>query len=72
MPAPLDIDQIWRDHSRRVLASLIRLFRDFDLAEEALQDALLAAAQKWPIDGMPQNPAAWLVSAGRFRALDRL
>ncbi len=72
MPAPLDIDQIWRDHSRRVLASLIRLFRDFDLAEEVLQDALLAAAQKWPIDGMPQNPAAWLVSAGRFRALDRL
>lgn len=67
-----DLETVWRQHSRRVLATLIRLLRDFDLAEEALHDAFLAAAQKWPRDGVPENPSAWLVSAGRFRALDKL
>ncbi len=66
------LDDIWRQHSRKVLATLIRLLRDFDLAEEALHDAFLAAAQQWPQEGIPTNPLAWLVSAGRFRALDKL
>ena len=66
------VEAAWREHSRRVLATLIRLLRDFDLAEEALHEAFLAAAKAWPRDGMPANPRAWLVSAGRFRAIDRL
>lgn len=70
--SPLDLEAVWRQHSRRVLATLIRLLRDFDLAEEALHDAFLAAAQKWPEQGIPANPASWLISAGRFRAIDRL
>ncbi|MDZ4392590.1 RNA polymerase sigma factor [Cypionkella sp.] len=67
-----DLDAVWRQHSRRVLATLIRILRDFDLAEEALHDAFLAAARKWPEQGIPANPSAWLISAGRFRAVDRL
>jgi RNA polymerase sigma-70 factor (ECF subfamily) len=67
-----DLDALWRQHSRKVLATLIRLLKDFDLAEEALHDAFLAAAQKWPQAGVPANPSAWLISAGRFRAIDRL
>ncbi len=70
-PAP-GLEEIWRLHARRVLATLIRLLRDFDLAEEALHDAVLAAARRWPAEGMPANPVAWLVSAGRFRAIDHL
>jgi RNA polymerase sigma-70 factor, ECF subfamily len=66
------IDAIYRSESRRVLATLIRLLGDFDLAEEALQDALTAAIEQWPRDGMPTNPRAWLVSTGRFKAIDRL
>ncbi len=66
------IEAIWRTESRRVLATLIRLLGDFDRAEEALNDAFLAAAEQWPRDGMPANPRAWLVSAGRFKAIDRL
>lgn len=69
---PGELDTVWRLHSRKVLATLIRLLRDFDLAEEALHDAFLIAAQKWPGEGMPDNPSAWLISAGRFRALDKL
>lgn len=69
---PGQLDAAWRLHSRKVLATLIRLLRDFDLAEEALHDAFLAAANKWPVEGMPDNPSAWLISAGRFRALDKL
>ncbi|HEY8578037.1 MAG TPA: RNA polymerase sigma factor [Devosia sp.] len=69
---PAELEQAWRQHSRKVLATLIRLLRDFDLAEEALHDAFLAAARQWPEQGMPGNPSAWLVSAGRFRALDKL
>src|SRR6187399_1758793 len=71
MPA-INIENVWRIESRRVLATLIRLLRDFDRAEEALNDAFLAAAEQWPRDGMPANPRAWLVSAGRFKAIDRL
>jgi RNA polymerase sigma-70 factor, ECF subfamily len=66
------IDGLYRSESRRVLATLIRLLGDFDLAEEALQDAFMAAVEQWPRDGMPANPRAWLVSAGRFKAIDRL
>jgi RNA polymerase sigma-70 factor (ECF subfamily) len=66
------IDELYRSESRRVLATLIRLLGDFDLAEEGLQDAFTAALQQWPGDGMPTNPRVWLVSAGRFKAIDRL
>ena len=54
-----------------MLATLIRLLGDFDAAEEALHDACAAAAERWPIDGQPNNPYAWLVSAGRFKTIDR-
>src|SRR5436309_15937835 len=64
------VDAVYRSDSRRVLATLIRLLGDFDLAEDALQDAFAAAAERWPRDGLPANPRAWLVSAGRFKAID--
>jgi len=64
------VDAIYRSESRRVLATLIRLLGDFDLAEEALHDAFAAAMAQWPRDGAPANPWAWLVSAGRFKAID--
>lgn len=67
-----ELDAIYRSDSRRVLATLIRLLGDFDRAEEALADAFAAAANQWPRDGVPRNPFAWLVSAGRFRSIDRL
>lgn len=66
------VADIYKGESRRVLATLIRLLKDFDLAEEALQDAFAAALAQWPKDGMPANPRAWLVSAGRFKAIDHL
>lgn len=66
------IEDLYRTESRRILATLIRLLGDFDLAEEALQNAFAAAMARWPRDGMPQNPRAWLVSAGRFKAVDAL
>src|SRR6476661_5801865 len=66
------VDAIYRSDSRRVLATLIRLLGDFDLAEEALHDAFAAAIESWARDGVPANPRAWLVSAGRFKAIDRL
>ncbi|QEY65835.1 RNA polymerase sigma factor [Metapseudomonas lalkuanensis] len=68
----LRVESIYRSDSRRVLATLIRLLGDFDLAEEALHDAFIAAVQQWPRDGIPANPRAWLVSAGRFKAIDSL
>ncbi|WP_431299005.1 sigma factor [Tabrizicola sp. BL-A-41-H6] len=74
-PVNLDavsLDAIWHQHSSKVLATLIRLLRDFDLAEEALHDAFLAAARKWPEEGVPVTPSAWLISTGRFRAIDRM
>jgi RNA polymerase sigma-70 factor (ECF subfamily) len=64
------VDAVYRSDSRRVLATLIRLLGDFDLAEEALHDAFTAAVDRWPRDGIPANPRAWLVSAGRFKAID--
>jgi RNA polymerase sigma-70 factor (ECF subfamily) len=66
------IEAIYRSDSRRVLATLIRLLGDFDLAEEALHDAFIAALDSWPRNGVPQNPRAWLISTGRFKAIDRL
>ncbi|MET0748215.1 MAG: sigma-70 family RNA polymerase sigma factor, partial [Rhizobium sp.] len=66
------IDDLYRSQARRVLATLIRLLGDFDRAEEALHDAFAAAAQSWTMETIPANPLAWLVSAGRFRAIDRL
>lgn len=64
------VDTVYRAESRRVFATLIRLLGDFDIAEEALHDAFKAALEQWPRDGMPDNPRAWLVSAGRFKAID--
>jgi RNA polymerase sigma-70 factor (ECF subfamily) len=65
-----DIEAIYRLESRRALATLVRLLGDFDLAEEALHDAFRAALEQWPREGMPANPRAWLVSTGRFKAID--
>lgn len=66
------LETIYREESRRVLATLIRLLGDFDLAEEALHDAVTAAMEQWPRDGVPASPRAWLVSTGRFKAIDRI
>jgi RNA polymerase sigma-70 factor, ECF subfamily len=67
-----EISRIYHAEARRVRATLIRLLRDFDLAEEALHDAFMAALSQWPEQGIPNNPRAWLVSAGRFKAIDQL
>ena len=66
------VEAVYRADSRRVLATLIRLLGDFDLAEEALHEAFTAAVERWPRDGTPANPRAWLVSTGRFKAIDAL
>src|SRR6187401_2477884 len=66
------VDALYRAESRRVLATLIRLLGDFDLAEEALHDAFRAALEQWEQGGVPANPRAWLVSTGRFKAIDAL
>ena len=66
------VDSVYRAESRRILATLIRLLGDFDVAEEALSDAFRAALEQWPREGVPANPRAWLVSAGRFKAIDRM
>ncbi len=66
------MDAVYRAESRRVLATLIRLLGDFDLAEEALHDAFATAVERWPRDGVPEHPRAWLVSTGRFKAIDAL
>ena len=70
MVAPLE--QVFRDQWGRVLATLIGLLGDFDLAEEAAQEAFAVAAERWPREGVPANPSAWLISTGRNRAIDRL
>jgi RNA polymerase sigma-70 factor, ECF subfamily len=74
--APTDIrvlvDELYRAESRRVFASIVRLVRDFDLAEEALHEAFAAAVERWGEDGVPADPRAWLVSTGRFKAIDAL
>src|SRR5438132_66102 len=64
------VDDVYRTDSRRVFATLIRLLGDFDLAEEAMHEAFAAALGQWPRDGVPANPRAWLVTAGRFKAVD--
>jgi RNA polymerase sigma-70 factor, ECF subfamily len=66
------IEEIFRAESRRVLATLIRLLGDFELAEEAVQEAFAAAVERWPAEGVPKNPRAWLVSTGRFKAIDSI
>jgi RNA polymerase sigma-70 factor (ECF subfamily) len=66
------VDQVYRAESRRVLATLIRQLGDFDIAEEALHEAFVAAVEQWPVEGVPDNPRAWLITTGRFKAIDRL
>ena len=66
------VQDAFRRDGRRAFATLVRLLGDFDLAEDALQTAFVAAAERWPEDGTPNNPAAWLISAGRFRAIDQI
>jgi RNA polymerase sigma-70 factor (ECF subfamily) len=67
-----NVEAIYRAESRRILATLIRLLGDFEFAEEALQNAFVAALEHWPREGVPANPRAWLISAGRFKAIDGL
>jgi RNA polymerase sigma-70 factor (ECF subfamily) len=77
MPAPditrvrAEIDALYRKESRRIFATLIRLLGDFERAEEALHEAFRTAMEKWPAEGLPHNPVAWLVSAGRFKSIDK-
>ncbi len=66
------VERIYREESRRVFATLVRLLGDFDLAEEALSDAFASAVEQWPREGVPASPRAWLVSAGRFKAIDTM
>jgi RNA polymerase sigma-70 factor, ECF subfamily len=66
-----EIDKLYRKDSRRIFATLIRLLGGFDRAEEALSDAFRAAMEKWPSEGIPRNPSSWLVSAGRFKSIDK-
>lgn len=66
------VAQVYREQSRRILATLIRLLGDFDLAEEALHEAFFVAVERWQDAGVPDNPRAWLVSVGRFKAIDAL
>src|SRR3954470_14104636 len=66
------VAEVYRSDSRRVFATLIRLLGDFDTAEEAMHEAFASAVESWPRDGVPGNPRAWLVSAGRFKAIDAM
>jgi RNA polymerase sigma-70 factor (ECF subfamily) len=68
----MTVEEIHRDHYGRILATVIRLVGDFDRSEEAVQEALAAAVESWPVQGTPQNPVAWLVSTARFKAIDQL
>ncbi|KAA0943893.1 MULTISPECIES: RNA polymerase sigma factor [unclassified Pseudomonas] len=72
MTVQAQVEAVYRSESRRILATLIRLLGDFDLAEEALHEAFFVAVERWQQDGVPENPRAWLVSTGRFKAIDRL
>src|SRR5262249_38698402 len=69
---PTDIEQIFRDEAGRALATLIRLVGDFDLAEDALQDAFTVALERWSKEDPPSNPRAWLVNVGRNKVIDRV
>src|ERR1039457_1242536 len=66
------LDTLYRSESRRILATLVRLLGEIDIAEDALHDAFKAALEQWPVEGIPANPRSWLVSAGRSKAIDRL
>src|SRR5882672_8823758 len=66
------VDALYRLESGRILATLIRLVGDFDRAEDAMHEAFRAALEQWPAEGVPANPSAWLISTGRFKAIDRL
>src|SRR5216117_1086798 len=66
------VEAVYRAESRRVFATLVRLLGDFDRAEEALHEAFASAVEQWPREGVPANPRAWLVSAGRFKAIDAM
>src|SRR6516164_10723147 len=68
----MDFDQFHREESGRILATLIRLLGDFDLAEESLQEAYATALERWPAEGTPRNPRAWMISTARHKAIDRL
>mgnify|MGYP001104132589 CR=1 FL=1 len=68
----MTVEQVFRDEWARLVASLIGFLGDFDLAEEAAQEAFAIAAERWPRDGTPANPGAWLVTTARNRALDRI
>ncbi|HZE99727.1 MAG TPA: RNA polymerase sigma factor [Planctomycetota bacterium] len=72
MAVPELVEALYRSESRRILATLIRLLGDFEAAEDALHEAFRAALEQWPTEGVPEHPRAWLVSAGRFKAIDRL
>lgn len=76
MPAPLDtpsvVDRLFREESGRAVATLIRLFGDFDLAEEVVQEAFVVALERWPREGVPDNPGAWITTTARNRAIDRI
>ena len=72
LPVQAQVERVYREDSRRILATLIRLLGDFDLAEEALHEAFFVAVERWQRDGVPANPRAWLVSTGRFKAIDAL
>lgn len=69
---PTHLDAVYRTESGRILATLTRLLGDFDRAEDAMHDAFNAALRRWPVEGMPANPRAWLISAGRFKAIDAM
>src|SRR5919202_1937296 len=71
-PTVQAVERVFREEYGRILATLIRVFGDFDLAEDALQEAFIAAAEHWPADGVPDNAAAWLTTAARHKALSRL
>ncbi len=72
-PSAADIvERTFRDEHGRALATLIRVLGDFDLAEEALSDAYLVALERWPVDGAPSNPGAWITTTARNRAIDRI
>src|SRR5690242_5362720 len=72
MPGADALEDAYRRDGRKVFATLVRLLGGFDIAEEALHEAFRIAADRWPAEGVPRNPAAWLISVGRFRAIDGL
>src|SRR3954462_9184529 len=72
MSSPADIERVFRAESGRAVATLVRLFGDIDVAEEAVQEAFVVAVQRWPETGLPPSPAGWIITTARNRALDRV